>query len=165
MTPAAAVLSHLGADRDLVGRIHNRSEHFACDETIEAADDLRLRLALLDSSGDVAAGGVVVAHADDHDPVERPVRVAAAAPVESVADGLARRRRLRACSAELRERSFGVEPVGVVAGCDQQLGCGVRADAVQSEQGRVVLGNNRPQPGFDVVDLAFEEPDPLGEHL
>ena len=39
------------------------------------------------------------------------------------------------------------------------------ANTVETQQCWEVFGDDRPQPGFDVGDLSFEEPDPLGEHL
>lgn len=70
-----------------VGRL---SEDFAGDDAFEAADALGFGLAFCEAAGDVGSGGVVVAHADDHDPIERPVGVAAGSSIEPEPDGVAR---------------------------------------------------------------------------
>jgi hypothetical protein len=78
----------------------------AGDEPLHATDDLGLGLAFGGSSGDVGDGGLVEAHPDDDDAVQRGVGLAVAAAVEAVADGLARGGRDRTGAAQLGERSF-----------------------------------------------------------
>src|SRR3712207_9132406 len=68
-----------------------------------------------------------------HDAVEGGVGLAVAAAVESMAVRLARGGRDRGGAAEHRERRFGVQPVGVLPGGDQQLAGDVGADPRSEE--------------------------------
>ena len=68
-----------------------RCVDLAGDVAFEAADDLALALALAGAPLDVGLGRLVVAHADEDDPVERRVGLAVAASVEPVTARLAGR--------------------------------------------------------------------------
>ena len=97
-------------------------------EAFQAPDDLAFGSALGGASGDVVAGGLVESHADDDGAREGGVAVAVAASIEAVpAGGHPGRGRDRARAAELRERGFRTNPVGVIAEDNQQLGRGVSA--------------------------------------
>ncbi|GAA4576353.1 hypothetical protein GCM10023176_47570 [Micromonospora coerulea] len=60
------------------------------------------------------------------------------------------------CSAESREGGFGVQPVGVVAGGDEQLPGGVDADAGQRDQVRSHGGDKSAQVAVEVIDLGLK---------
>ncbi len=84
---------------------------------------------------DVVAGRLVVAHADDGDDVEGAVGGSVAAAAESVpAAGAAAAGRLWGDAAEFGEGGLVADPVGVVAGGDQELAGDLDADAVQLDQ-------------------------------
>src|SRR5665647_3330719 len=78
----------------------------AGEVALEAADDLHLGSAFGGAAGHVVAGGGVVAHAHDHDVVERGVGLPVPAPVESVPVGLARGRRDRTRAGQRGEVSL-----------------------------------------------------------
>ena len=81
------------------------------------------------------AGAFIAGHAGEHDPPERMVRLAVAAGVEPEAlVGLARRHGEGCDATQIRERSFVLQSMRVVAGSDQQDGSGVGADAVDLER-------------------------------
>ena len=85
-------------------------------EAFEAPDDLAFGSAIGGASGDVVAGGLVESHVDDDGAIEGGVGVAVAASIEAVpAGGHPGRGRDRARAAELRERGFRTNPVGVIA--------------------------------------------------
>ena len=110
-------------------------------EAFEAPDDLAFGSAIGGASGDVVAGGLVESHADDDGAIEGSVGVAVAASIEAVpAGGHPGRGRDRARAAELRERGFRTNPVGVIAEDDQQLGRGVGAHTEALAEGRCCLG-------------------------
>ena len=110
-------------------------------EAFEAPDDLAFGSAIGGASGDVVAGGLVESHADDDGAIEGGVGVAVAASIEAVpAGGHPGRGRDRARAAELRERGFRTNPVGVIAEDDQQLGRGVGAHTEALAEGRCCLG-------------------------
>ena len=110
-------------------------------EAFEAPDDLAFGSAIGGASGDVVAGGLVESHADDDGTIEGGVGVAVAASIEAVpAGGHPGRGRDRARTAELRERGFRTNPVGVIAEDDQQLGRGVGAHTEALAEGRCCLG-------------------------
>src|SRR5207248_2353012 len=62
--------------------LRERCVDLAGDVPFQAADDLAFALALAGAPFDVVLGGLVVAQADEHDPVERGVGLAVAASVE-----------------------------------------------------------------------------------
>ena len=55
------------------------------DVALQDARDLADRLALAGAFRDIGLGAFVAGHSDEGDPIERRVRLAVAAPVESVA--------------------------------------------------------------------------------
>ena len=85
---------------------------------------------------DVGAGTWVRAHAGEHDAPQGVVGLAVAAAVEPVAGHLAGRGVDRGDAAEVSEGGLGGDPLGVVAGGDEQQGGGVDADTGQVEQAR-----------------------------
>src|SRR4051812_39562439 len=93
----------------------------AGDVALEDAGDLSDGLALSQPSGDVVASWLVVQHAGDDDSVQRAVGLSVAATVQSMPDGLSRRRRDGGYPAQVCPRCFATEPLRVVAGCDQKL--------------------------------------------
>ena len=115
---------------------HDALVDLACDEALQAADDVLLRQALGGAARDVVDGRLMEAHADDHGAVDRSVGLAVTAAVETVLVRETRRRRDRTGAAELRERCFGPDPFGVVTEHDQHLCGGVGADAVAVAQRR-----------------------------
>jgi len=85
---------------------------------------------------------LVIAHADHNSSMERGVRVAVTAPIESVpTGGHAGRSRDRTRAAELRERGFRANPLGIVPKDNQHCGRGVRADGEALTEGRRRLGS------------------------
>ena len=58
--------------------------------------------------------------------------------------------------AQVRERRFASQPVGIVPGRDQQLRCDFYADAVEGEQRRCGRGDQREQIGVDIADLVAQ---------
>ena len=83
---------------------------------------------------DVGAGARVVAEPVEHDDVEGVVGVAVAASVESVSVGAAAAGRDRRDAAQVGERGFGGDPVGVVAGAGEELAGDLGADTGKGEQ-------------------------------
>ena len=63
---------------------HDAVVGLAGDEASEAADDVFLGEAFGAAAADIVDGGLVGAHADDHDPVDRGVGLAVRAAVEAV---------------------------------------------------------------------------------
>ena len=68
-------------------------------------------------------------------------------------------------SAQGREGCLPAEPLGVVAGGDEQLCGGDRADAVGGHQGVVGVGDDRADLGLEDVGLVVEELVALGQRL
>ena len=58
--------------------------------------------------------------------------------------------------AQSGEGGFGVQPAGVAAAGDEQLGGGLGADAADGGQGRAGSGDQRPQLAVQGSDLAAE---------
>jgi len=86
-----------------------------------------------------------------------------AAPVEPMAGRLAGRGVDRGDPAEVGEGGLGADPVGVVAGGDEQQGGGVGADTLQGQQARggrcdepVELAIQAGAVGVDVDDASSE---------
>src|SRR4029453_19326101 len=117
----------------------------AGDEPLEAADDLPFGLALGGAPGHVGAGARIPAQPAHGDHPQRAVGVAVAASVQPVAGGLARGRRDGGHPAQVREGGLAGQPVGVIAGGDQQRCGGVDAHPGQRQQRRSSLGNRRPR--------------------
>jgi hypothetical protein len=114
-------------------------EDFACDVAFERPDDLGFGAALGETTLHVGDGaGFALAEAGQHDPPQGVVRLAVAALVEAVpAVGLAGAGWHRGDPTDLGPGRLGADPAGVVAGGEEDGG-GVRADAVDLEQGGCV---------------------------
>jgi len=84
--------------------------------SFQAPDDLGLEQSPLSAAFGVGAASGVVAESVDHDDVEGLVGVAVAASVEPMSMNAAAAGRDRGDTAQVGERSFGGNPVGVVAG-------------------------------------------------
>src|SRR4029450_9253200 len=130
------------------------SQHqYSCNET---ADDLELGVAFGDAAGDVVLGARVDAHAGDHDQVQRRVGLPVAAPVEAVALGLAGGGGQWGGGAQHREGGFAAQPLGVVAGGDQQLPGGLHADPGRGHELRGELADEGGDELVEVGDLVVE---------
>ena len=91
----------------------HRGPEFAGEEPLQAADDLAFAQPFGGAAFDVVAGGLVMAHADDGDDVERAVGCSIASAAESVAaGGAAAAGRLWCDTAEFGEGCFGADPFG-----------------------------------------------------
>jgi hypothetical protein len=97
--------------------------------------------------------------------VQRPVGVAVAATVQPVSAGLARAGEDGRDPAQVRERGLAAEPLGVLAGGDEQLAGMIVADRQQPQQPRRGLGDQLGQPLVSQGDLGLEQLDALGERL
>ena len=89
MPPVLASGAEGGAVRGW-GRVGQQSVDLSGYVPFEAADDLFSVLSFPLASGDVVFGGGVGAYPGGSDPPERVVRLAVAAPVETMPDGLSR---------------------------------------------------------------------------
>src|SRR6266516_5203444 len=105
-----------GAGEFLSAGLGERCVDLAGDVAFQAADDLAFAFAFAGAPDDVGPGRLVVADADEDDPIERGVCLAVAAAVEPVAVRLARGGPDRGGAAEHREGGLGAKPVGVIAG-------------------------------------------------
>ena len=108
----------------------------AGEVALEAAHDFGFGLAFGGASSDVDLGGLVPVHAGDDGSVQRGVGLPVAASVEAVAGDFTGRGRNRVSAAQGGERGFAVEPVGVVAGREQERCCGVGSYAGQLKKRR-----------------------------
>ena len=106
----------------------------AGDVAFQASDDLGFGESFLGAALGVGAASGVVAEAVEHDDVEGVVGVAVAASVESVSVGAAAAGRDRRDAAQVGERGFGGDPVGVVAGAGEELAGDLGADTAKGEQ-------------------------------
>jgi hypothetical protein len=95
------------------------AEDLACDEALEAADDLPLALALSRTALEVVKGGLVSAHAHDHHAMEGSVGLTMPAAVQPMPAGFVARGRHRAGAAELGEGSFGDSLFGLPPGASR----------------------------------------------
>src|SRR6266511_3346411 len=68
-----------GAGEFLFAGLSEQCVDLAGDVAFQAADDVAFALAFADASHDVVPGRLVIAHADEDDPIERGVRLAVAA--------------------------------------------------------------------------------------
>ena len=75
---------------DLVSVAHEVRVELASDVAFQDAHDLASGTTFSDTSRDVFAGTFIAAHAGEHDPPQRMVRLAVPAGVESMPNGLAR---------------------------------------------------------------------------
>ena len=121
----------------LVGNQAEVAINLASDVTLQAADDLHLRQPFFEAAFDVRPGRLVRSHAGEHDSPQGMVGLTVASGVEPKATGgLARRSRDRGDTAQVRPGGFGAQPLGMVAGGDEEDGGDVGADAVKAEQAR-----------------------------
>ncbi len=112
---------------------------------------------------DVVLGLGVVLHADHGDGVERVVGLAVAAAVEPVTLGLATRGFDRAGAAERSEGGLASQAVGAVAGEREQLGGGLRPDAVLGQQPRSGQGDELVKLKLEFADFVVEHAMTAGE--
>src|SRR5829696_9591908 len=104
---------------------------FTGNVSLQTTDDLLLGLALGGTLGNVGSGTLVAAHAAEGDHVQRPVGVAVAMTVQTVADTLlARRGRDGRRPAQVREGGLVSEALGIISGGDQQGGSRVGANQI-----------------------------------
>jgi len=109
-------------------------EDLAGNVAFQAAHDLWGVQSFGSAARHVAAGLGVVAHAGEHDAIQRGVGLAVAAAVEPIpAAGLAGAGGQRSDATQMRPRAFRVQPVRVVSGGDEQRCGAVEADAVELE--------------------------------
>jgi hypothetical protein len=98
--------------------------------------------------------------------VQRAVRVAVAAFVEPMTfHALARRSGQRRDAAQVRERSLRAQPLGVVAGGDQQLSGGLHADAELRDERWCSPVHERAEVGVEFGDLGDQFEVAAGELL
>ncbi|SRR6266545_4377503 len=95
-----------GAGEFLFAGLSEQCVDLAGDVAFQAADDFAFALAFADASHDVVPGRLVIAHADEDDPIERGVRLAVAAAVEPVAVRLAGAGLRASCRAARRVRKL-----------------------------------------------------------
>ena len=109
----------------------------AGDVAFQASDDLGFGQAFLGAAFGVGAAAGVVAEPVEHHDVEGVVGVAVAAAVEAVSVGAAAAGRDRGDAAQVGERGFGGDPVGVVAGAGEELAGDFGPDTGEGESARV----------------------------
>src|SRR5215217_8798259 len=119
---------------------------------LEAADDLSLALALLCAPRDVFLRAKIPAHPCQAGHVQRTVRLPVASSVETVPHHLAGGGLDGSDSAEAGEGGLAPQPLGVVAGHNQERRGVVGTDARQREQPR---GGLRHQPLELRVQLGY----------
>jgi len=137
--------------------------HVAGDVALEAAECFFLGEALFHASRDVVAGSWVADHAGDDDVPQRRVRVAIAAPVESVSLVFATAGIDGCDTAEMSEAGFVAELFGIVAGCDEQCAGDVGADTDERRELGRGLGDKDLEDGVDAGDFFFEREGAAGE--
>jgi hypothetical protein len=128
----------------------------AGDVALQTAQDVELGEALVGPPLDIGPGWWVAVHADQGDAPQGVVGAAVTSPVEPVAVGATRGRGDGRGTAQVGEGGFGAEPLGIVAGGDQQLAGGVDPDPGQGEQGGGDGGDQGLQLAIEVVELALE---------
>jgi hypothetical protein len=101
---------------------------------LDAAHDLRFGQAFLGPPFDLGAGAGTEPHPDHHGQVQGPVGVAVAAAVQPVPAGRARAGRDGGDSAQVGEGGLTAQPLGVLAGGDEQLASMILADRQQPQQ-------------------------------
>ena len=94
-------------------------------------------------------------HAQQHNPVQRGVRVPVPAARESMPCALSGGGGDRGDTGESGEAGAGSEPLGVVARGDQERRCGDRTDSAQGQQRGVDLPDEHLQLLFYQVDLGL----------
>jgi hypothetical protein len=132
---------------------------------LEAAQDLRRAPSLGGAARGVGHRRGVPAQPPDGEEVQGAVGLAVTAPVQAVADGLARGGRDRGDAAQVREGPLAAQPLGVVAGGHQQRGGGVGSDALDGDEVRSGLGHQVAEVGVERVDLGGQLPVPDRDRL
>ena len=123
----------------------------ARDVALEDAHDLRLGASVGEAAFDVGAGARIGAHAGEHDAPQSVIRLAVAAAVESMADGLAGRGVDRGDPAEVGEGASEVIRSALSPAATSSSGGGVHADAGQLEQARSGRPNEVGELTVEVV--------------
>lgn len=129
------------------------------DEAFETPEDVLFREPLGESPLRVGDRGLVVAESADRDHVEGGVGLSITAAVQTHPLGLAGGDRYRCDTTEPRERRLGMEPVYVLSGRDQQLGCVTGADRELGDQRGRRSGDKILQHDVDITDLDGEVQD------
>ena len=140
------------------------SVDLADDSAFQQPQDLFLRSAAVELAADVGAGGGVLRHPDQRDPVHGVVGSSVPTAGQPEPAGLAGGGRDRGDAAEGGEGGLADQSVGVVPGSDQQLGGDGRSDPERGLQRRVEGGDQRVDPGGQRLDLAGQVAVPLGQH-
>ncbi len=131
-------------------------EDLAGDVALEAPHGFDLREAFLASALDVAASPRIGRQADHHDPPERGIGVAITTSVQPVALLLSGRRIERGDATEVGEGALAPQPLGVVAGGDQERSGGLGANAGEADQIGRGFGDQRAQHGVELGDLGVD---------
>lgn len=138
-------------------------EGLACDGAFEAAQDVFLGQALVESALHVRLGAGIVAQAAHGDLVEGLVGLAVSASVQARATSPARGDRDGSGSAQAGEGGLAVEALDVGPGGDQEAGGGVSADAGPAGQGGGRGCHQGVEPGVQGADLLVQGTDARGD--
>jgi hypothetical protein len=126
------------------------------DIALQTPHDVELGQALVGPPLDIGPGWWVAVHGDQGDAPQGVVGLAVAAAVEAVAVGAARGRRDRGDATQLGEGRLATQPLGVVAGGDQQLAGGVDPDPGQRDQGGGGRGDQDLELVVELGELGLE---------
>lgn len=135
----------------------------AGDVALQDADDFALGAPLLHSALEIGFRVRVVGDPHHDDAPQCAVGLAVTATVETMSCDPARGRLDGRHAAEMGPGRLRPQPIGVVAGSDEQGGGRVRSDASQRQQ----LGRGGEEEGPDELveagDFDVEEPDSMGQ--
>ncbi len=135
---------------------HQGVVDLADDVAFQTPDDHWFGFALGGAGDGEVTGALIVAQPDDDDAVHGAVTAA----VQPVAAGVAAGGGDGSDAQQPGQGGLGVQPVGIVAGGDQQLPGGVDPDAVDPGQGRCGGGDQDGQVSVEGGDLGVERGDP-----
>src|SRR4030095_1891686 len=141
-----------------IAAVQQVPERFTRDIALEAPDDLSFGLAFREAAFRKGERGRVPAHPDDHDPVERRVRVPMSAPVTPVSRGLSRRGGERSHTTERGKGGFRTNPARIVPGHDEQLGRSIGSDSEGGPKLRSLLLGEAVELTVMETHLAMEIP-------
>src|SRR5215831_9090816 len=137
----------------------------ACDVALEASDCFGFGLAFGAAALEVAAGCGVVRETGDHDPPQCAVGLAVTGAAEAMSLLFAAGRVERCGAAKSREGSLVMDPVGVLAGGDEQCARGIGPDTETLDHRGGGLGDQWCQQVLKRADLFIEFPYALCERL